>query len=170
MNARLFGLFTVTVLLAGLIGYGLGQRLKADAGPKTGGIDLFGARARYLLEMERAKIIGLHADWLGRFNTAYSSQPAEVAIWEGTNLLSYLTGKAVGVPAGIFTNDVMLTHTKLCGLYMELGATNEAELHLSEVMRMSRERFPNKDIDVAKMRESIKQFREISRKGIAPNK
>lgn len=170
MNVRLVGLFTVTVLVAGSLGYLLGQRSKADARTRTGGIDLFGARARYLLEIERAKIIGLHADWLERFNTAYSRQPAEVAIWEGTNLLSYLTGKAVLVPAGIFTNDVLLTHTKLSGLYMELGATNEAELHVSEVVRLRQERFPNQELDVAKIRESVKQFTEMNRKGVASKK
>ena len=167
MNAKLFGLFAIAMLVAGFLGYSIGLRSKADTGARSYGIDLFGARTRNLLAIERSKVIGLHADWHGRFNTAYSSQPPEVAIWEGTNLLFYLTGKAAVVPAGNFADDVMLTHTKLSGLYMELGATNEAELHLSEVVRMRRERFPNRDLDVAKIRESIEQFTEINRKGVA---
>jgi hypothetical protein len=161
---------TVTVLVAGSLGYLLGQRSKADAGARTGGLDLFGARTKNLLEIERAKIMGLDAEWLGRFSTAFSSQPPEVAIWEGTNLLSYLTGKTAVVPAGNFTNDVMLTHIKLSGLYMELGATNEAQFHLSEVVRMRRERFPNQDLDVATIREGVRQFTEKNRKVVATKK
>ena len=149
MNAKLFSLFTITVVVAGSLGYCIRGGLSADF------------EARNLLEIERAKIIGLNAEWLRRFNTAYSTQRPEIGIWEGTNLLNYLSGKAAVVPVGSFESDVMLTHAKLSGLYVELGATNEAEFHLSEAARIMQERHPGQDF--AKAREGIKQFTETNR-------
>jgi hypothetical protein len=161
VKAKIFVLVTISVLVAGSLGYSIGRRSKTEVGVRTAGLDLFGARTRNLLELERAKIMGLEADWLARFNVAYSSQPPEVAIWEGTNLLSYLTGKSVGVGVGNLTNDVMLTHAKLSGLYLELGATHEAELHLEAAARIMHEKNPKRD--PAEIREGIKRFTETNR-------
>ena len=156
MNLRLYCLFTITVLIAGFLGYSIGRRSNAEL------------EATNLLEIERAKIIGINAEWLRRFNTAYSAQPPEVGIWEGTNLLIYLTGKAAVIPTGNFENDVMLTHAKLSGLYVELGATNEAELHLLAAARIMQKRHPGQDLP--KIREGLKRFTETNRVGRVTSK
>jgi len=149
MNVRVYYLLFITALVAGVLGYSIGRRPNASRGSSN------------LLEIERAKMIGVNAEWLRRFNTAYSTQPPEVGIWEGENLLNYLTGKAAVVPAESFENDIMLTHAKLSGLYLEIGATNEAELNLSAAVGMMQKKHPGQDL--AKIREGLDQFTKINR-------
>lgn len=101
--------------------------------------------AKVLLELERARVMELETDLSKRFLLAYDTQPAVVAVWEGTNLLAHLSRITEKSSLTNAQGDFMLTHARLGGLYSELGAPDLAEKHLALAARMMGEAFPGRD-------------------------
>ena len=160
-------LFCVAVFGAGTLGYCISKFSGESSQVKND------------LEFARARLLGMHASLFSRFEYAYSNQAATVAIWEGSNLLTYITGKVPGVPAlnldreitsilgktpGVpivnSEQDVMLSHAKLSSLYQELGLNKEADFHLMASARIMQEGRPNSDI--IKCLEGVKRFAQTN--------
>ena len=148
MNSKsYYGLSILLVFVAGLLGYYVGQGSGENYNAKN------------LLEFERAKTLGFSANWMMRFDSAFSNQPASVAIWEGSNLLAYITGKSPTVP-GKLEDAVMITHLNLSSLYEERGESNRAALHLKAAAEIQLQGSVHKDI--FKCIDGVKRFAQTN--------
>ena len=70
-----------------------------------------------------------------RFNGAYSSQPANVAIWEGTNLVASLDENWIPPLSLDKCARLSFIHARLCALFKESGMSNAMVLEADQARK-----------------------------------
>ncbi|GEM_PF-2980139 len=115
-KSKLFGAIVLgaTAAVSGLAGWALGSYTES----------------RIALQSLQIVSQGEKAYLFGRFRTAYEAQPPQIALWEGTNLCSFLGAEG---PTPSMDREEFAVRMFLCArlalLFQEIGSKAEAQLY-----------------------------------------